>query len=112
MTTVAMGASMLPIALKIGADADFRAAMAIAVIGGLITSTLLSLFYVPVMFTYVDDARRWVVRMFSRKPIVISLPRLRGRAGWGRSRAKSGRQRITGVVRCRAPCCPSVHGGG
>jgi multidrug efflux pump subunit AcrB len=60
MTTVAMGAGMLPIALKIGADADFRAPMAIAVIGGLITSTLLSLFYVPVVFTYVDDLKRWI----------------------------------------------------
>ena len=62
MTTVAMGAGMLPIALKIGADADFRAPMAIAVIGGLITSTLLSLFYVPVVYTYVDDAKRWLKR--------------------------------------------------
>jgi multidrug efflux pump subunit AcrB len=62
MTTVAMGAGMLPIALKIGADADFRAPMAIAVIGGLITSTLLSLFYVPVVFTYVDDAKHWLQR--------------------------------------------------
>jgi len=68
MTTVAMGAGMLPIALKIGADADFRAPMAIAVIGGLITSTVLSLFYVPVVFTYVDDLKRWVVRLLSRKP--------------------------------------------
>jgi len=62
MTTVAMGAGMLPIALKIGADADFRAPMAIAVIGGLITSTLLSLFYVPVVFTYVDDIKHWLTR--------------------------------------------------
>jgi len=85
MTTVAMGAGMLPIALKIGADADFRAPMAIAVIGGLITSTLLSLFYVPVVFTYVDDLKRWVVRMFSRKPVVISPPPLagEGRVGAG-----------------------------
>jgi len=60
MTTVAMGAGMLPIALKIGADADFRAPMAIAVIGGLVTSTILSLFYVPVVFTYVDDAKLWL----------------------------------------------------
>ena len=64
MTTVAMGAGMAPIALKIGADADFRAPMAIAVIGGLITSTVLSLFYVPVVFTYVDDAKRWVKGRF------------------------------------------------
>jgi multidrug efflux pump subunit AcrB len=62
MTTVAMGAGMLPIALKIGADADFRAPMAIAVIGGLITSTLLSLFYVPIVFTYVDDFKRWITQ--------------------------------------------------
>ena len=62
MTTVAMGAGMLPIALKIGADADFRAPMAIAVIGGLITSTLLSLFYVPIVFTYVDDLKQWLAR--------------------------------------------------
>lgn len=67
MTTVAMGAGMLPIAFKIGADADFRAPMAIAVVGGLITSTLLSLFYVPVVFTYVDDAKRWLNITFGRK---------------------------------------------
>ncbi|MES2959558.1 MAG: efflux RND transporter permease subunit [Pseudomonadota bacterium] len=71
MTTVAMGAGMLPIALKIGADADFRAPMAIAVIGGLITSTVLSLFYVPVVFTYVDDARRWVGKRMRRSPAAI-----------------------------------------
>jgi multidrug efflux pump subunit AcrB len=65
MTTVAMGAGMLPIALKIGADADFRAPMAIAVIGGLVTSTLLSLFYVPVVFSYVDDINHWVRRKLS-----------------------------------------------
>jgi hydrophobic/amphiphilic exporter-1 (mainly G- bacteria), HAE1 family len=63
-----MGAGMLPIALKIGADADFRAPMAIAVIGGLVTSTVLSLFYVPVVFTYVDDIKRWVKRVVSRSP--------------------------------------------
>jgi HAE1 family hydrophobic/amphiphilic exporter-1 len=70
MTTVAMGAGMVPIALKIGADADFRAPMAIAVIGGLITSTVLSLFYVPVVFTYVDDAKRWVKAKFGKRPAV------------------------------------------
>jgi len=40
--------------------------MAIAVIGGLITSTLLSLFYIPVVFTYVDDAKRWIQRGVGR----------------------------------------------
>ncbi len=67
MTTVAMGAGMLPIALKIGADADFRAPMAIAVIGGLMTLTVLSLFYLPVVFTYVDDAKIWLKGLVSRR---------------------------------------------
>ncbi|MDR1228594.1 MAG: efflux RND transporter permease subunit [Azoarcus sp.] len=59
MTTVAMGAGMLPLALGLGgADASFRAPMAITVIGGLVTSTILSLLVVPVVFTYVDDFAR------------------------------------------------------
>jgi len=56
MTTVAMGAGMLPIAIGVGTDPSFRAPMAIVVIGGLITSTFLSLLVVPVVYTYVDDA--------------------------------------------------------
>jgi multidrug efflux pump subunit AcrB len=58
MTTIAMGAGMLPLAFGFGADPSFRAPMAIAVIGGLITSTLLSLLVVPAVFTYVDDIAR------------------------------------------------------
>jgi HAE1 family hydrophobic/amphiphilic exporter-1 len=56
MTTVAMIFGMLPLALAIGAGAEQRAPMARAVIGGLITSTLLTLFVVPVMYTLLDDA--------------------------------------------------------
>ena len=55
MTTIAMGTGMLPLALGWGADPSFRSPMAIAVIGGLITSTLLSLLVVPAVFTYIDD---------------------------------------------------------
>lgn len=55
MTTIAMVAGMVPAAIGVGADAAFRAPMAIAVIGGLITSTMLSLVFVPVMFTVMDD---------------------------------------------------------
>ena len=61
MTTVAMIFGMLPLALAIGAGAEARAPMARAVIGGLITSTLLTLFVVPVMYTYLDDLGRWAV---------------------------------------------------
>jgi HAE1 family hydrophobic/amphiphilic exporter-1 len=60
MTTVAMIFGMAPLALAIGAGAEARAPMARAVIGGLITSTLLTLFVVPVMYTYLDDFGAWV----------------------------------------------------
>ncbi|AKJ31058.1 efflux RND transporter permease subunit [Caldimonas brevitalea] len=62
MTTVAMGAGMMPIALGIGVDPSFRSPMAVVVIGGLITSTFLSLLVIPVLFTYVDDAVSWIKR--------------------------------------------------
>jgi multidrug efflux pump subunit AcrB len=71
MTTIAMGAGMLPIAMGLGADPSFRMPMATAVIGGLITSTLLSLFVVPVVFTYVDDLLGKVKRMVGSPEAVI-----------------------------------------
>lgn len=58
MTTLAMGGGMLPVALGLGGDPSFRAPMAIVVIGGLITSTLLSLLVVPVVYGWVDDGVR------------------------------------------------------
>lgn len=64
MTTVAMVAGMLPIAVRIGAGSEARAPMAVAVIGGLITSTLLTLVVVPVVFTYIDDVQDFLRRMF------------------------------------------------
>ncbi len=60
MTTIAMGAGMMPIAIGLGTDPSFRAPMAIVVIGGLITSTFLSLLVIPVVFTFVDDAIHWI----------------------------------------------------
>jgi HAE1 family hydrophobic/amphiphilic exporter-1 len=60
MTTLAMIFGMLPTALALGAGAEFRAPMAHAVIGGLITSTLLTLVVVPVVYTYLDDFGAWV----------------------------------------------------
>jgi len=64
MTTVAMTAGMVPMALGLEGDAGFRAPMAVAVIGGLLTSTLLSLLVVPVVFEKVDDIKEWVLRKF------------------------------------------------
>ncbi|WP_428312824.1 efflux RND transporter permease subunit [Hydrocarboniphaga sp.] len=66
MTTIAMGAGMLPNALGVGADPSFRQPMSIVVIGGLITSTLLSLVVIPVVFTYVDDFERWLRQRLTR----------------------------------------------
>jgi len=66
MTTIAMGAGMMPIALGWGVDPSFRSPMAIVVIGGVITSTFLSLLVIPVIFTYVDDVVQWMVRVVRR----------------------------------------------
>ena len=70
MTTLAMGAGMVPLAVGWGAaDSSFRSPMAVAVIGGLITSTVLSLLVIPSVFTVMDDfeqflgkVKRWVRR--------------------------------------------------
>jgi Cu/Ag efflux pump CusA len=67
MTTIAMGAGMLPIAIGLGTDPSFRAPMAIVVIGGLITSTFISLLVIPVIFSLVDDAMEAVRRRLHRR---------------------------------------------
>jgi AcrB/AcrD/AcrF family len=62
-----MGAGMLPIAVGWGAaDPSFRSPMSIAVIGGLITSTFLSLLVIPAVFTIVDDVSLFFGRLFGR----------------------------------------------
>lgn len=67
MTSIAMCAGMAPVALGLGADAESRAPMAVAVIGGLISSTALSLIYVPVVFSLMDGLQvrlgRWLGRL-------------------------------------------------
>ncbi len=60
MTTMAMGAGMMPIALVLSGDDAFRQPMALVVIGGLITSTVLSLLVVPVVFELVDEVKVWL----------------------------------------------------
>ncbi|WP_296580782.1 efflux RND transporter permease subunit [Xanthobacter sp.] len=66
MTTIAMVAGMVPSALALGEGGAFRAPMAIAVIGGLITSTVLSLVFVPAVFTVMDDLSHFLGRIFGR----------------------------------------------
>ena len=67
MTTLAMIFGMLPLAFAIGAGAEMRAPMARAVIGGLVTSTLLTLVVVPVVYTYLDGLRPSTVREWFRR---------------------------------------------
>ena len=81
MTTLAMVAGMLPAVLGFGAGASFRGPMAVAVIGGLITSTLLSLVFVPVVFVYMDMLRGWIGRKLSRLTSVTEEDRKAGAAG-------------------------------
>ena len=71
MTTAAMIFGMLPLALALGEGAEQRAPMAHAVIGGLITSTLLTLFVVPVVYTLLDDLS---VRVLGKKEVKVTLP--------------------------------------
>ncbi len=78
MTTVAMVAGMTPVAIGLGGDTAFRAPMAVAVIGGLITSTALTLVIVPAAFTLIDDIERWLAPKFGRvitaQPVPSSTP--------------------------------------
>jgi len=91
MTTVAMIFGMLPLALAIGEGAEQRAPMARAVIGGLITSTMLTLFVVPVMSTLLEDGVAWV------RGVPAMIRGGRGGRGGGES---------TGEPRPRAPHQP------
>lgn len=66
MTTIAMVGGMVPAALAVGSGGEFRSPMAVAVIGGLISSTLLSLVFVPAVFAVMDDLGSLTWRIFSR----------------------------------------------
>jgi HAE1 family hydrophobic/amphiphilic exporter-1 len=66
MTTLAMMAGMAPTALGLGTGSEFRQPMAVAVIGGLITSTVLSLVLVPVVYEIVDDIETWLKPKLAR----------------------------------------------
>lgn len=67
MTSIAMIAGMLPIALSIGAGTETKSPLAVAVIGGLVTSTAFTLVVVPAIYTYVDDLRIFLLRIFFSK---------------------------------------------
>jgi AcrB/AcrD/AcrF family len=74
MTTIAMVGGMIPAALALGSGGEFRAPMAVAVIGGLVSSTLLSLVFVPAVFAVMDDIGSFVWRLFGRFVGVVDEP--------------------------------------
>ena len=79
MTSISTIAGMMPIALELGADGEVRSPMAIAVIGGFTTSTLLTLVVVPVLFTYVDSFIRWLGKLLGLRRQVSSGSKLTAR---------------------------------
>lgn len=83
MTSLATIAGIIPLALGLGAGAEVRQPMGIAITGGFTTSTLLTLVVVPVIFSYLDNFQTWIVNIFKRvsgrqhqvvEEIVVSLP--------------------------------------
>ena len=82
MTTLAMIFGMLPLALAIGAGAEMRAPMARAVVGGLLTSTLLTLLVVPVMYTFMEDLGTWTAGKFGFRRNKEGMKILRDKSGF------------------------------
>jgi HAE1 family hydrophobic/amphiphilic exporter-1 len=72
MTTLAMVFGMVPLAFALSEGAEQRAPMGQAVIGGVITSSLLTLVVVPVIYCYLDDLSAWLRRRFSASPAPVS----------------------------------------
>jgi HAE1 family hydrophobic/amphiphilic exporter-1 len=72
MTTFALIAGMIPVALGSGEGGDFRAPLGIAVIGGVITSTFLTLLVIPTVYEIMADSRDWLGSKFRRRPAIQS----------------------------------------
>ncbi|HEX6513165.1 MAG TPA: efflux RND transporter permease subunit [Chloroflexota bacterium] len=81
MTTMVLVFAMIPLALKLGAGAESRSPMAIVVLGGMITSTLLTLVLVPCAYTYLDDIQNFVLRR-RRRPAVATATSTPAYAVW------------------------------
>lgn len=75
MTTLAMGAGMLPITMGMGADPSFRAPMATVVIGGLISSTVLCLLVIPIVYSQIDDLLESIKARINQQQNTITLNR-------------------------------------
>lgn len=74
MTTVALIAGMIPVAMGLGEGGDFRAPLGRAVIGGTVSSTILTLLVIPTIYLTLSDARGWVgqrLRRSRRRPVAV-----------------------------------------
>ncbi len=80
MTTLAMIFGMVPLAFALSEGSEQRAPMGQAVIGGVITSSLLTLVVVPVVYCYMDDLAEWARRVFGAKPTATAPPKIEGSA--------------------------------
>src|SRR5919197_360909 len=89
MTTSAMVFGMLPLALGLGSGGEMRAPMARAVIGGLITSTMLTLIVVPVVYTLLDDLAAWVGAHRRKVAVAVSMLALAAVLAPARSQAQA-----------------------
>jgi HAE1 family hydrophobic/amphiphilic exporter-1 len=74
MTTAALVLAMLPAALKLGEGSEWHAPMAVTVIGGLLTSTLLTLVLIPAVYTIVDDVRSTLAQVIARLTMFVREP--------------------------------------
>ena len=75
MTTFALVAGMVPVALGTGEGGDFRAPLGITVIGGVVTSTLLTLLVIPTVYEILADSRDWLAaRMFGSRDKTVHAP--------------------------------------
>ena len=74
MTTLALIAGMMPVSLGLGEGADFRAPLGRAVIGGVITSTVLTLIVIPTVYEILDEWRERLASRFFRKPVALREP--------------------------------------
>ena len=74
MTTLALIAGMIPVAMGVGEGADFRAPLGRAVIGGVITSTVLTLIVIPTVYEILDEWRERLLARFSKRAVVAASP--------------------------------------
>jgi len=82
MTTFALIAGMIPVALGGGEGAQFRSPLGVAIIGGVLTSTMLTLLVIPTFYEVMDESRRWLARKFGfTPPMTAEHPIPRGSHG-------------------------------